>query len=62
MHFSSSYAGSDTIPHYIFNVRFSDSELGSKYLAQVTRVGVVGFEPRCADTDLGCGVSEGLIL
>jgi hypothetical protein len=49
MHFSSSYAGSDTIPHYISNVRFSDIELDSEYLAQVTRVGVVGFEPRCAD-------------
>jgi hypothetical protein len=24
MHFSSSYAGSDTIPHYISNVRFSE--------------------------------------
>ena len=49
MHFSSSYAGSDTIPHYISNVRFSDIELDSEFLAQVTRVGVVGFEPRCAD-------------
>ena len=33
MHFSSSYAGSDAISHYISNVRFSDSELNSEYLA-----------------------------
>ena len=33
-YFSSSYSWSNKIPHYISNVRFSDSELGSEYLAR----------------------------